>query len=309
MNFTTTLYNSLIMFFYIIPAYILVKLRIAFAEHGKTISAFLINICAPCMLINSLQNMTLTSDNTIKMFKYFGASIVLQLIGVLILALIFYKKLDDPNYRILLATGICGNVGFFGLPLISSIFPEENIVKCYSCFHTAALCIFIYTAAAYAITKDKKYISFQKGFLNPTVLGLVVGIILYFVEWKLPKELSNAVEILGKATTPLCMFMLGMRLATVELLSLFKRPLMYLSLVIKLAIYPLFCYGCVYFLPFYDDISKYSILILFGTPTAALCLAMAELIGEGQELTSNAILVSQIICVVTLPVLSLLIDV
>ena len=50
MDFTITLYNVLIMFFYMIPAYILIKTGKAEPKHAKTVSAILLYISFPCMV-------------------------------------------------------------------------------------------------------------------------------------------------------------------------------------------------------------------------------------------------------------------
>ena len=47
MDFTTTLFNVLIMFFYMIPAYILIKVGKAEPPHAKTVSAILLYIVIP----------------------------------------------------------------------------------------------------------------------------------------------------------------------------------------------------------------------------------------------------------------------
>ena len=55
MEFTVTLYNVLIMFFDMIPAYILIKTGKAEPAHAKTVSALLLYISFPAMIFNSFQ--------------------------------------------------------------------------------------------------------------------------------------------------------------------------------------------------------------------------------------------------------------
>ena len=111
-------------------------------------------------------------------------------------------------------------------------------------------------------------------------------------------------------STPLCMHVLAIRLASIkDIKSLFTRPLTYAGVAIKLVGLPLFNYLIVYFIPFFTDSIKGSFLILGATPSASLILATAEVYNCDQELAGNSILLSQIICIVTLPVVSLLLDV
>ena len=109
-------------------------------------------------------------------------------------------------------------------------------------------------------------------------------------------------------STPLCMHILGMRLATANILDLFKRPFVYVTCFLKLFIFPLICYLIVYFLPFFDKEFKASIFILSGAPCAAVILSLAELHNTEQELSANVVLVSTIFCIITLPILTIILD-
>ncbi len=166
-----------------------------------------------------------------------------------------------------------------------------------------------FTIGVYCITYDKKFISVKAIFLNPMTISLVVAIIIYVCKWHFPKVLGDAVAILGKMTTPVCMHVLGMRLASVSLKNLFIRPFVYIVCGVKLVAFPLLAYLLVRFIPFFFDFFKQSILILSAAPSAAVILSLAELHECEQELTSNVVLLTTILCVVTLPVISLMKDV
>ena len=311
MNFTTTLYNVLIMFFYMLPAFLLRKFDKVSEEHLKTVSTILMFICAPALVINSFQEVEYTTDNIKYMGEFLLASIILHLVAVLILFGIFYKKFDeDPQYRVLTLAGTLGNVGFFGQPLIKSLYPNEKIVLVYSSLTLIAMTIILFSFGVYALTLEKKYISPLGILLNPSTLSFIVAVIIFFCKWHFPTILGDAVSILGKMSTPLCMHVLAIRLAAIkDYLGLFTKPLTYLGVAIKLIALPLFFYLVVYFIPFFNDSFKGSFLILGATPSASLILATAEVYNAGQELAGNSILLSQIICIVTLPVVSLLLDV
>ena len=70
-------------------------------------------------------------------------------------------------------------------------------------------------------------------------------------------------------------------------------------------IFPLFCYFAVYFLPL-DFSFKASILILAGTPCASVVFNLSEMYKSEPELSANCVLVSTLLCFLTLPVLTLL---
>ena len=201
-----------------------------------------------------------------------------------------------------------GNVGFLGAPLISGLYPNSPIVVCYSSIYTTSMTIMAFTIGVYALTTNKEFMSLFSALYNQGTITLAIAVIIYLTEWHFPKILGDAISLLAKMSTPLCMHILGMRLATVNLLDLFKRIFVYVTSLIKLFIFPLFAYLLVYFLPFFDEEFKASIFVLSGAPCAAVILSLAELHNTEQELSANVVLVATITCVITLPIITIILN-
>ena len=308
MEFTTTLFNVLIMFFYMIPAFLLIKSGKAEPAHAKTVSAILLYISFPAMIINSFQSVEFSWSVLGKICLFFVVTILLLAISILILYLILKKKYHEAKYRMLTIASALGNVGFLGTPLISGLYPESPLVVCYSSIYTTSMTIIGFTIGVYALTTNKQFMSPFSALYNQGTIALAIGVIFYLSEWHFPKMLGDAVSLLAKMSTPLCMHILGMRLATVGLLDLFKRPFVYVTTALKLLIFPLFAYLLVYFLPFFDEEFKASIFILSGAPCAAVILSLAELHNTEQELSANVVLVATLLCVITLPILTIILN-
>ena len=107
-------------------------------------------------------------------------------------------------------------------------------------------------------------------------------------------------------TTPMCMLILGMRLATVTPRDLFLNPRIYLSTAIKNVVYPLLSFLIIYFIPLPTYI-KITFFLLGCCPAASMVLNMSELVGEGQTQAACSVLISTLSCIVTIPVLALMI--
>ena len=308
MEFTVTLFNVLIMFFYMIPAYILIKTGKAEPAHAKTVSALLLYISFPAMIINSFQTMEFSWNILGKIFLFFIVTMLLLAIGIVVCFLILKKKYNEAKYRMLTIASAFGNVGFLGGPLISGLYPESPIVVCYSSIYTTSMTIMAFTIGVYALTTNKQFMSLFSALYNQGTITLAIAVIIYLAEWHFPKILGDAVSLLAKMSTPLCMHILGMRLATVNLLDLFKRPFVYVTSFLKLFVFPCVAYLIVYFLPFFDEEFKASIFILSGAPCAAVILSLAELHQTEQELSANVVLVATITCVITLPILTIILN-
>lgn len=306
MGFSIVFSNVAMMLLYLICGYLLVKSGKAEASHAKSISGFLIYVCGPCMVVSAFQTLKYSAELTWKIGKFFLATLVVQGLFLLILFLLFGKKYEDAKYRILCAGAIFGNVGFFGLPLVTSLFPNEPVVACYSSAYVMSMNLLVFTVGVFLITKDKKFISFKSALLNPTSIAIFVALPLYFTGFYFPDTLGNGISLLGKMTTPICMLVLGMRLASAKLSVIFKRPFAYAVCFLKLVAFPVFAFLCVNFLPFFDHTFKVCVLVLSAAPSAAVILSIAELHECEQELTANVVLLTTLFSLVTVPLLLLL---
>lgn len=270
-------------------------------------SAVLVYVCAPCLIVNSFLQLDFTPLGFGYMALFFVVTFVLQALFMLATFLIFRKKYEDSKYRILTIGAVLGNVGFFGLPIVKALLPDNPEVMCYSAVYVVSMNILVFTVGVFCLTKDKKFISVKSALLNPSTISLIIALPLYFFGVKrfLPDVLLSGVSLLSGITTPLCMIILGIRLATVSFKKLFTRPIIYAVCACKLIIFPLFCYLAVYFIPLQESF-KASILILSAVPCAAVILSMAEIHQSETELAANCVLMSTLMCFITIPLLVLL---
>ncbi len=305
--FTVTLSNVLLTLFYIIPGYLACKAKKACADHLSTMSAILVYVCSPCMLLSSFLALDFSVSDLKSMGLFFVFSLFSQLCFMAVLYLIFRKKHGDSRYRIFNVASVLGNVGFFGLPVIRAVLPEYPVVMCYSGIYCVTMNLLVFSMGVYCLTGKKEYMTFRAAICNPTTFAFFVALPLYIfgVKAYLPQTLIGGLNLLGNMTTPLCMLILGIRLATVSLKKILTRPLVYAISFSKMVVYPLFCYALVYFLPLSFPF-KASMLILSSVPCASVILNLAELHRSETELAANCVLVSTLMCFLTIPVLTLL---
>lgn len=305
--FNVTFSNVLLTLLYLLPGFILCKLRKVRTEHLGSVSAVLLYICGPCMFLNALTAMDASPALTARMLQFLLVSLLAELTLMLILFALSGKRRKEFRWRMLAIASVSGNTGFFGLPIVQALFPGIPEAASYSCMFCVSLNILAWTVGVFALTGDRKYISFRDAFLNPTVVSVVIGFVLYLVGAKtwLPDLLKDGVRTVGGMSTPLCLFILGIRLAAMDLKKLFTQPFVYAIVGAKLILFPLFCYALVAFLPF-SDVFKASMLILGAAPCASVILNLAEMHNSGQELAANCALLSTLLCLLTIPLLSFL---
>ena len=167
--------------------------------------------------------------------------------------------------------------------------------------------LLVFTIGVFMITNDKKYISIKSAILNPTTLSILVALPLFIFNIDFPSVIDNTLGLLAKMVTPMCMFILGIRLGVSNIKSLLTRPFVYITCLLKLIVFPLFAYLCVYFIPGLSDMFKVSIFVLSAAPTGAIIVSLAEMYGLEQELSANVVLLTTILSIITLPLLLLII--
>ena len=147
------------------------------AKHLKSLSTILVYVFSPCMIIDSFLQVKRSTEMIKNMLLFALVSILVQFIFILILCCAFYKKFGDSKYRMLTIGGACGNVGFFGLPLIKAILPNYPVALAYSSIYVFTMNLIVFTIGSFCITKDKKYISLKNAFINPTTISLIIAIL------------------------------------------------------------------------------------------------------------------------------------
>jgi predicted permease len=147
--------------------------------------------------------------------------------------------------------------------------------------------------------------SAKKILLNPAVVSLAVAVPLFVSGAALPSQLDGMVTLLARMTTPLCMLIMGMRLATVALRSLFATPAQYLIVLLKGFAFPLLALGLLLLFPVEENL-RAAVYIMMACPTASVVLNFAEMLGEGQETAANLVLLSTLFSALTIPVMVLI---
>ena len=305
MSFTVTFTAVLVMLIYAVPGFILVKTKAVGEAAIPAFSKLLLYVGSPCLAINSFSKADFSVDLMKNMGIFFLFMLLFQAILLAVLCLVWRRMGWTVDNRVCAVAGCFGNCSFFGIPLLNALLPEYVAGPALSSVYFLSMSILGWTAACAVITGDRRHMSAKKIFLNPAVLSLAVAVPMFIFGWHLPGQLSDMVELLGKMTTPLCMIVMGMRLATAKLSSVFCRPKLYLTALFKLTAMPLAALGVSTLIGFAPEI-RAVLFITCSCPTASVVLNFAEILGEGQETAAENVLLCTILSVITIPVLMML---
>lgn len=311
--FLTTLTLVGIMLLTAVPGFILVKVKAVQPDNIKYFSKVLMFVCQPALTLYSFNKANFTPELGVNLLIFLGVITAVQLIFIGLFCLIFRKKFNDIRYRITTVATTLSNCSFLGVPLLEAVFPQSPNVAAYSMMYFLSMSLLGWTLVSAIITRDKKYISVKSVLLNPAIISIAVALPFFITGFKISAEnglflgqLDNMITILGKMTTPMCMLIMGMRLATIRFKNLFTNWMQYFSVAINQIVFPLFVYGVLYLLNVDKELMM-CMYVMCACPVASVVQNFAELLGEGQDIAANTVLLGSICSIATLPVLALLI--
>ncbi|MBE6673975.1 MAG: hypothetical protein E7596_02590 [Ruminococcaceae bacterium] len=294
-----------VMLFYALPGFLLVKSKLVGSDGISNFAKLLMYVCSPMLVIYSFLNIDFSWSLVGKMGIAFLFAMAVMLLFVFAFSRVFKNK-QEAKYRIYTLATVFPNCAFMGVPILQAVLPDYPEALAFSVMFSMALNISAWTVGSYVITGDKKYIGIKKVVLNPQVFALLVAIPLFAFGIKLPTQLDTMVTLLGKMTTPLCMLIMGMRLATTPIKGIFLNPMQYLIIAIKQIALPLLVFLILLPLPL-DQNMKNSMYIIFACPVASVILSFAEMLGSGQRDAANMVLLGTSLSAITIPIMCLLI--
>ncbi len=298
--------NILVMLLYSLPGFVMVKSRLMRVEAISGFNVLLLYVTQPCLAYYALTKVEFELRILLNMLYTFVISLVIML-GVIVLFRLFTqsRQREDVALRISNISIAFGNCTFIGIPLLEAVLPSYPEAVVYSIVFFISMSVIGWTVASYIITNDKKYVSVRKIFLNPATIGLVASLPFFLMGLQLPKDFHNAVTLVGRMSTPVCMLILGMRLATLSLKSVFADKSKYITVILRQLAVPLIYILVCTLLPIEENLSV-TLTICGSAPVAAVVLNYSELLGEGQEYAAGVIVLSNILSVITLPLVILL---
>ena len=301
MTFFTVFFQMLALLIMIGAGYFVTKKGMLDAHTNNQMSDLIVNIFNPMLVLASAANsvgqislaaMKLAGIIAVGMFLAF-------IIAGMVLSPLFEK--DRELRKIFQLMFVFSNVGFIGIPVISSIFGAEYVVYVSEFMLVYTLVFYTYGIALMdgKFSKDS-----LRAMVNPgTIAGLLAMAVILF-EIQLPEFLNTAVTYLGNVTSPMALVAVGFALADSDIKKVFCQPRLYLFSVVKLLVLPLLLLPLLRFAVGTSDLLSVC-MVMFGMPVGNMPLILGNQRGLDVTACSAAIILSAVLCVLTVPVLLL----
>lgn len=286
----------------ILVGYFTVKKGMFTKESLGSITSFLLYIITPCLIVSSFLS---AESGKLDGWTLLLAAVLPALSIVISIAVsyLFFRREPLGRRRVLRFSTVFCNVGFMGIPLVEGIVGSEGVL--YGSFFIAVFNIFCWTYGYVMMGGGK--VRLKALLLNPGVIGIVIGLPLYLLDVPVPALFVEPVELISALNTPLAMIVVGGYIAQVKLRAFVSDLAVYKMAVLRLVVAPLLYLVLVWLLrP--DETLLMSTVIQAATPVAANCVLFAVQYDSDAELASKSVAVSTALSVVTIPLLTVLVQ-
>jgi len=210
------------------------------------------------------------------------------------------RLLHWPGPQTVTLSALCAipNTGFIGLPVIFAVLGREGLA--YAVLYDVGVTIAYCTLVIWAFNGRSKGKQGWRTLINPALLGMAGGLLCNWLGITIPEVVLTPLQIMGNATTPLAMLLMGSMLGGVNLRN--KRLVFLCGLIAlgKLIIYPLLAYLLV--LPSnLPPLVRAATLLQAAMPSMASTPVLTQKYGGDNELAVTAVFITTLLSLLTLP--------
>lgn len=210
---------------------------------------------------------------------------------------------DPMQRKIFQLMFVFSNLGFIGIPVVTNVLGAEYVV--YVTEFIMAYNLVFYTYGV-SLVEGKFSAASLRAMINPGNVLTVFALCMVLFHIQLPAFLSTAVVYLGNVTSPMALFAVGFALANTDLKALLGDKRLYVFTAVKLLVIPAVLLAGLKLLPVSQELVKVC-LIMFAMPVGNMPLMIGTQKGIDVRTCSGAILMTTVLCVVTIPLLMMLI--
>ena len=299
MSFIDVLITVVFLLLLAFPGFLFAKLKKFPAKAAETFTVIVLYCCQSTLVVTSFQKRDFDPQIGINMLWVALIALAVHLIMFAILKLVFIKKSTSAKIRVLKFASVFSNCGFMGIPLVNAIYHEEGVF-----YLTAFITVFnivVWTHGVILISGQKDFKQVVKVFYSPTIISIVLGLITFFAQIRIPETALTALGYIKEINTPMAMIVSGVTIAATNVPALLKKVRVYYVCLLKLLVLPIALAVPLSLLSGVDETVRMTVLIAASAPPAAMCTLMSIRYGKNSIYSSEIFTAGTVLSVATLP--------
>ncbi|MBZ8179997.1 AEC family transporter [Oscillatoria salina] len=259
----------------------------------QSLSQLVIYILSPALIAGSLYRTNLSSESTTNLV--IGYTITTLVLFLLTWGLSKILRLPPIVQKSLIATTLFPNTGNLGLPVNDFAFGTPGLERAIIYLIIASVFTF---ASGPALLAGGGIISRLRLTLKiPLFWAILVGLLLRLLPIALPENIDRAVEMLGRASIPLGLLILGLQLAQTSFkVGIYEA----FAAAMRLLISPAIAYAVGLMLGL-ADLDLQVLVLQSAMPTAVNTVVLVTEFGGDAPRVAKTVVVSTVLSFLTLP--------
>ncbi|WP_329887440.1 AEC family transporter [Pseudoramibacter sp. HA2172] len=282
----------------------IVKCRFLKSDDSKILSTICLYLVVPCMQIKAFQvHYTDTIRNGFLLSLTAAVFIHILLFAI---TYVFKRPLhltDEETGSILYS-----NAGNLIVPLVTAIFGASWVI--YALAFMFVQSILLWSHGKTMMQRQKKFNLLQiLGNIN--IVATLIGAALFFCQIELTGIVADTISGVAAMIGPISMIAIGMILANVQWGKLFTNRRIYWIVALKMIVLPAIILLILKYAPLHTLLPQGRMILLVSllaviAPSGATIPQMAQLYGRDADYASSINVITTLICIVTMPLLTLL---
>jgi predicted permease len=285
----------------------IVRLGVLKEEDCKSLSSLVLYVFTPCAIIKSFQ-LPIDDQHVHGLALAIGFAVAVNLIWIFVN---FLLKKKVPLTSVDELTLMYTNSGNLVYPLVAMIFGKEYLF--YAAPYNAVMTCFVWTHGK-AIIQESSNLDLKRVIKNVNILSIIIGIVLFFLQIKLPVLIETTMDLLGSMLGPASMIVIGMIMAGTNLKKVFTTAKLYVVCMGRLIVYPLIIIVLLaltgYTRAHPEDIFIFQIAMIAVTaPPANIIAQFAVMYNKDTFMAGAYNALGMLLCMVTMPLMMLLFNI
>ena len=306
-----------LLFILIAVGFLCQRVKLLTEEANKKMADIVMYIVTPCVIVNAFSATLYAKEELLGILVNIGTVALIAAVAhiVMILAVtVIFRSKDEGRRRVMRFAAVFSNAGFIALPLAQALIdtPTSHEGALYAAVYLAVFNIALWTWGYVDMSGDKSTVSVRKLLLNPGIIGVVLGLIiftspLYFNVGetsgiRLPSLVGDALGAMSALNLPLPMLMVGYYLGKADLLAAFRDGLSYVCMALRLLAFPLAVLGVLYVCGVRGNVLTVSVIGACA-PVGATTTIFSAKFGHDTELSVRLVSLSTILSLITMPLI------
>lgn len=284
------------------------------SEVRPKLSALIFNVTLPCTILASVGEVDSSAGTEQVTWSFvLGTALFFVMLAAAALACLALRVPRDER-PLYLFMGVLTNTGFIGFAVLESLFGGGSVFL--GSIFIAVSNVFLYSIGVGVLTsggekdgeknvapaRSSRLEGVLKNVLNVPMVASVIALVVFFSGVPLPGPVAQAVDMVGGATSPLAMMLVGLAIAEADLRRVLGNGRLWGFSAIRFLLVPAACY--LLLAPVVPDALSLGVfIVMLAMPTGSMAAAIASTYGRSGELLSQGTIVSTIASFAIVPVL------